>query len=140
MGDRCHIGFCENPQKPIIFLYAHYTPFRYRDGSFIEDFREFLLTKPSDVILTLRHGMSDSSYFTRIMMSQIIGEGWSGFYGYGICLDMHENDVPLIPVFYCDTNQIAFYKTPSNYPSNLSEQEPYKVYDICEFLDRGSNV
>lgn len=71
MGDRAVTGFRETPESPTIFIYQHWV-----NGDQCDVLASALEAS--------RPRWKDDSYATRICLSQIIGESWSGELGYGI--------------------------------------------------------
>jgi hypothetical protein len=72
MGDRAVIGFRKTKEDPNpIFLYSHWGGYKRNE----------------DVLNAIREAeprWSDTSYATRIAISQIVGEGWTSEIGFGL--------------------------------------------------------
>ena len=101
MGDRMVIGFQTEPSEPIVYLYSHW-------GG--EARNEILVNALSKA----RNRWEDSGYGTRIVMSHIIGNDWSGELGYGIYVnDYPEPDYPDIYVVEW-SNQVVSTRSAKN--------------------------
>lgn len=71
MGARVHFVFKQNENEPYTVLYSH-----WGDSSWKEDLKDAMS------IASPRKG--DWSYFTRIVISQLIREDWDKETGYGL--------------------------------------------------------
>lgn len=73
MGDRIAFGFRAEPNKPesTIWLYAHWSGAHRYDHV-------------RNALVAARPRWNDSSYATRIAISQIVGESWNDEHGFGI--------------------------------------------------------
>lgn len=74
MGDRAVVGFKADAQSPIIYLYSHWA------GSDMNTLLANALEKAES-------RWNDSSYATRIVISQLISEDWNSTTGWGISVD-----------------------------------------------------
>lgn len=74
MGDRAVVGFRDNSSSPTIFLYSHWS------GSSMNELLSMALEKS-------RGRWGDSSYATRIAISQIVGDEWNSELGWGLSVD-----------------------------------------------------
>lgn len=71
MGDRANFGFRDGQDDPVIYLYGHWAGHR-------------MMERLAEAIAAAQPRWSDAPYATRICISQIIGDDWSGETGWGI--------------------------------------------------------
>ena len=70
MGDRANFGFVQ-PNGNTIVLYGHWAGYQ-------------MLGKLADAVIAARPRWNDSSYATRIAISQIVGDQWNAETGWGL--------------------------------------------------------
>jgi hypothetical protein len=70
MGDRANFGFVQ-PNGQTIVLYGHWAGHQ-------------MLGKLADAVITARPRWNDSSYATRIAISQLVGDQWNMETGWGL--------------------------------------------------------
>ena len=88
MGDRTNWGFVNKFGAPVINLYGHWA------GSM----RHELLAKG---LVKALPRLSDPSYATRIVISQIVGDDWDSEYSWGLDVDqLGDNEHPYLMVFW----------------------------------------
>jgi hypothetical protein len=93
MGNRANIGFKQG--ESTIFLYQHWAP-------------EHLFKQYAQALEAAKPRWDDSSYATRIMISQIIGEDWANETGYGISMSVLDNEHKVV-VVDLDEKRVRLY-------------------------------
>lgn len=95
MGDRAVAGIKADSKSPIIFMYRQW------GGSDQNEIFAHALEKA-------RPRWHDDSYATRIMLSQMVGDDWSGELGYGIYVggNAHGADYNYILVANLETQMV----------------------------------
>jgi hypothetical protein len=98
MGDRYVVGFRNQKSDPVIWLYSHW------GGS-------DRVSAIGEALEAARPRWSDPSYATRIMMSHIIGDQWSGELGFGISVgdDMTWPDYSDVHIVNWETKSIEVF-------------------------------
>lgn len=84
MGDRANFGFKDNGNT--IFLYGHWAG-------------HDMLNNLAHAVLAAESRWSDSSYATRIAISNLVGDEWTQTTGWGLSVDRildNEHKVPII--------------------------------------------
>ena len=97
MGDRANFGLRQNDGN-IIFIYGHWAG-------------EGMLARFANA---LRHTQNvgridDPAYGTRIIISQLIGEAWSGDLGWGITVNHLADNEHKVPVFDFAFQTVTLY-------------------------------
>jgi hypothetical protein len=70
VGDRANFGFVQ-PNGNTVVLYGHWAGYQ-------------MLGKLADAVIAARPRWNDSSYATRIAISQIVGDQWNAETGWGL--------------------------------------------------------
>ena len=97
MGDRSVIGIKDGADAPTLYLYSHWS------GS---SRNEDLFSAIQDA--SVREG--DTSYFTRIFISSLVGEHWAGQLGYGLSVNWFVcPDYPDIPVLNLTSKSVEIW-------------------------------
>ena len=73
MGDRANFGFVQ-PNGNTVVLYGHWAGYQ-------------MLGKLADAVIAARPRWNDSSYATRIVISQLIKDEWNSETGWGIYIN-----------------------------------------------------
>ena len=97
MGDRANFGIRQNDGN-IIFIYGHWAG-------------EGMLAKFANALDHVQNAgrIDDPAYGTRIIISQLIGEAWSGDLGWGITLNHLADNEHKVPVFDFATREVTLY-------------------------------
>ena len=85
MGDRANFVFVQDTGETIV-LYGHWAGYN-------------MLENLADAVASAQPRWSDSSYATRIAISQMVGESWSSETGWGLYVNEigdHEHKIPVI--------------------------------------------
>jgi len=99
VGDRFVVGFQENSDDPIVYLYSHW-------GG---EAQEKIL---ADALLQASGRWGDPAYGTRIVMSQIIGDDWKGSLGFGVSVNNFAYpDYPTIQVVEWHNKSVSIRDT-----------------------------
>jgi hypothetical protein len=97
IGDRANFGIRQNDGNTI-FVYGHWAG-------------EGMLARFANALdYTQNVGrIDDPAYGTRIIISQLIGEGWSSDLGWGITVNYIADNEHKIPVFDFATREVTLY-------------------------------
>jgi hypothetical protein len=94
MGDRVNWGFVAEMGAPVINLYGHWAGSERRE-------------RLAEALQSAKPRWSDTSYATRIVISQIVGEQWNSETGWGLTVDeLSDNEHPYLLVFW-ETKQVV---------------------------------
>ena len=137
MGDRINYGLVSE-SGDVLFLYSHWGA-----SSWITDLQKALGYASGR--------LDDTSYATRIVMSQLVGEGWRGETGYGLSINkILDSDVDFVPVIDFKTKTVEIYKldwvwgvieeTIVSFPIDFFiEQEPRKLDELIAEIRNGEH-
>ena len=130
MGDRANFGFVQ-PNGQTIVLYGHWAGHQ-------------MLGKLADAVIAARPRWNDSSYATRIAISNLIGDQWNMETGWGLYVnEIGDNEHKIAIV---DFNQQTFSlheEAPrndlDNKVSGMSNQAIFTM-DLSNFVEKYADV
>ena len=129
MGDRANFGFVQ-PNGETIVLYGHWAGNQ-------------MLGKLADAVINARPRWVDSSYATRIVVSQMVGEGWAMETGWGLAVnEILDNEHKIAVV---DFQQQTFslheedsYSNESNKVRGMKNEAIF-TQDLSNFVEKYSD-
>ena len=107
MGDRANFGFVQ-PNGNTIVLYGHWAGHN-------------MLGRLADAVITARPRWTDSSYATRIAISQLIGDQWNMETGWGLQVNERSDN----------EHKIAIVDW---------EQQTFSLHEEADFREEGNKV
>lgn len=107
MGDRANFGFVQ-PNGQTIVLYGHWAGYQ-------------MLGKLADAVIAARPRWNDSSYATRIAISQLVGDQWNMETGWGLHVNERGDNEHKIAI-------VDF------------EQQTFSLHEEDDFRDQGNKV
>jgi hypothetical protein len=98
MGDRANFGLRQNDGN-IIFVYGHWA-----GAGMLAKFANAL-----DYVQDAGR-IDDQAYANRIIISQLVGEEWSGTLGWGVTVNYLADNEHKVPVFDFATREVTLYE------------------------------
>ena len=110
MGDRANFGFRQN-NGDTLYLYGHWAGHE-------------MLANLASAVSAAESRWQDSSYATRIAISNLIGDEWAQTTGWGLSINRIEDNEHKVPVINWDAKTFTLYEedlTTVVYSSTLAE-------------------
>lgn len=123
MGDRANFGFVQNGH--ILYLYGHWAG-------------EGMLSTLANALDKARPCWNDTAYGTRIAVSQIVGDDWSGELGWGLSIDSLCDNQHKIPVVNFEKGRVTLYKEGRTTLNGVTQPlgDPIFSMDLDTFVKR----
>jgi hypothetical protein len=126
MGDRANFGFVQ-PNGHTVVLYGHWAGYQ-------------MLGKLADAVIAARPRWNDSSYATRIAISQLIKDEWNSETGWGIYInEIGDNEHKIAIVDFAQQTFSLHEEAPRNDKDNKvsgMNNKPLFTQDLSAFCEK----
>lgn len=130
MGDRANFGFVQ-PNGNTIVLYGHWAGYN-------------MLGRLADAVIEARPRWNDTSYGTRIAISQIIGDQWNEETGWGLTVNEISDNEHKIAIIDFDQQTFSLHEeAPRNDKDNKvngMSNQPIFTMDLSNFVEKYADV
>ena len=130
MGDRANFGFVQ-PNGQTIVLYGHWAGHQ-------------MLGKLADAVIAARPRWNDSSYATRIAISNLIGDQWNMETGWGLYVNEIGDNEHKIAIIDWDQQTFSLHEeAPRNDKDNKvngMSNQPIFTMDLSNFVEKYADV
>lgn len=130
MGDRANFGFVQ-PNGQTIVLYGHWAGHQ-------------MLGKLADAVIAARPRWNDSSYATRITISQMINNDWNSETGWGLHVnEIGDNEHKVAIVDFEQQTFSLHEEAPRNDKDNKvsgMSNQPIFTMDLSNFVEKYADV
>lgn len=126
MGDRANFGFVQ-PNGNTIVLYGHWAGYN-------------MLGRLADAVIEARPRWNDSSYATRIAISQIVGDQWNEETGWGLHVNEISDNEHKIAIVDWEQQTFSLHEEDSHYNTDNKvrgmSNKPIFTMDLSEFCEK----
>ena len=128
MGDRANFVFVQDTGETIV-LYGHWAGYN-------------MLENLADAVAAAQPRWSDSSYATRIAVSQMVGESWSSETGWGLYVNEIGDNEHKIPVINWGDRTFSLHQednSPGNKVRGMNNTAIFTM-DLSAFVEKYSDA